>query len=74
METMMIIRDLDVVIDTLTGHHDQLSMTTLLVSVALVPIHLNSLSISGCDSFLYSCCKPPDVGTSRKEKDIFEAR
>jgi len=28
----------------------------------------------GCDSFLYSCCKPPNLGTSRKEKDLFEKR
>jgi len=28
----------------------------------------------GCDSFLYSCCKPPNIGTSRKEKDLFEKR
>ena len=31
-------------------------------------------SISGCDSFLYSCCKSPDLGTSRKEKDYIEKR
>jgi len=28
----------------------------------------------GCDSFLYSCCKSPDLGTSRKEKDYIEKR
>jgi len=26
----------------------------------------------GCDSFMYSCCRPPDL--ARKEKDIFEKR
>lgn len=26
----------------------------------------------GCDSFMYSCCRPPELG--RKEKDIFEKR
>jgi len=26
----------------------------------------------GCDSFLYSCCQPPDI--ARKDKDVFEAR
>lgn len=26
----------------------------------------------GCDSFLYSCCRPPEM--ARKEKDVFEAR
>lgn len=26
----------------------------------------------GCESFLYSCCRPPELG--RKEKDIFEKR
>ena len=34
----------------------------------------HTLSVSGCDSFLYSCCKPPTIGTSRKEKDLIEKR
>ena len=42
-----------------TSHHSSPSLT---------------VSLSGCDSFLYSCCKPPTIGTSRKEKDLIEKR
>ena len=36
-------------------------------------VHIIHISVLlGCDSFMYSCCRPPDL--ARKEKDIFEKR